>query len=221
MLLAVSFAPLCGLLLTPPPTTPAPVPVSRRAALSSAAVALVTAAAPLPALARPEGVNKPELLPKGPVVNVIQMQEQRFLTTGQVTAVEKQIAKLQADKGIKLRVLCQQYPNTPGLAIKDYWNLDDNSIVMVIDKGTKGTANMLNFNVPEGVKFQLPNVFWTRLQNTFGNTFFVRENGEDIAIRRAIDTIDYCLRDGDGEDNGEGLGCVDVPLQFKEEAAAS
>ena len=37
--------------------------------------------------------------------------------------------------------------------------------------------------------------------------------GEDIAITRAVDTIDYCLRD-------ELAYCVDVPLQFKNPAKA-
>jgi len=191
-------------------------PVCRRTALSAAATALAaasTAATTTAAYARPEGVNKPELLPSGPVTNVIQMADNRYLTTGEVTAVDKQLAKLQEATGIKFRVLCQAYPNTPGLAIKDYWSIDDNTIVMIVDKGSKGTANILNFNVGEGVKLSLPNQFWTRLSSTFGNTFFVRENGEDVAIRRAVDTIDYCLRD-------ELAYCVDVPLQFKNPSQA-
>ncbi|CAB9531574.1 15.0 kDa protein [Seminavis robusta] len=65
------------------------------------------------------------------------------------------------------------YPNTPGLAIRDYWDLgkegqkDDKYIVLVVDEfGGKG--NVLNFNVGDGVKFALPNVFWTRLQAKYG-----------------------------------------------------
>ena len=172
---------------------------------------LVVLASPSAALARPEGVNKPELLPKGEKVNVIQMAEQRFLTSGQESALNKQLAKLQEQTGVKLRVLCQAYPNTPGLAIKDYWQVDDKSIIMIVDKGQgakegRNTANILNFNVGEEMRLNLPNQFWTRLQSTFGNNFFVRDNGEDVAILRAVDTIDYCLRDG---------FCVDVPAQFK------
>jgi len=160
--------------------------------------------------ARPEGVNKPELLPSYQT-NVIDLQ--RFLTSGEVANLNKQLDALEKATGVKLRVLCQQYPATPGLAIKDYWNLDDMSIVMVADKGAKGTSNMLNFNVGEGVKLNLPNQFWTRLQNTFGTTFFVRDNGEDIAILRAIDTIDYCLRD-------DLAFCTDVPMRFKDPSKA-
>jgi hypothetical protein len=31
-----------------------------------------------------------------------------------------------------------------------------------------GKGNVLNFNVGEGVKFALPNVFWTRLTGKYG-----------------------------------------------------
>jgi hypothetical protein len=30
---------------------------------------------------------------------------------------------LERDTGFRVRVLCQAYPNTPGLAIRDYWDL--------------------------------------------------------------------------------------------------
>jgi len=183
-----------------------PVHTTRRDALAAASVALL----PLSAVARPEGVNKPELLPSYQT-NVIDLE--RFLTTGEVKQIDKQLGELEKATGIKLRLLCQAYPRTPGLAIKDYWNVDSNTIVFVVDKGSKGTANILNFNVGEGVKLALPNQFWTRLQNTFGTTFFVRDNGEDVAIKRAIDTIDYCLRD-------ELAYCTDVPLQFKNPSQA-
>lgn len=241
-LLTVCVAHL-SLLLNPQPPMALPQ-LSRRAALSSAAAAALAVSSAPPALARPEGVNKPELLPKEQT-NVMQMAEQRFLTSGQVKALDAKLTKLQEATGIKLRVLCQQYPNTPGLAIKDYWQVDDNSIIMVVDKGSQENGrivNILNYNVGENVKLALPNQvktshkwrlfsrvhtchhptprtphalaqFWTKLQNTFGNNFFVRENGEDVAILRAIDTIDYCLRD-------ETAYCVDVPLQFKDPSKA-
>jgi hypothetical protein len=45
------------------------------------------------------------------------------------------------------------------------------------------TANLLNFNVGDGLKFALPNQFWTRLQSKYGTSFFVRDNGEDQVTR--------------------------------------
>jgi len=44
---------------------------------------------------------------------------------------------------------------------------DDKYAVLVVDQfGGKGNA--LNFNVGEGLKLNLPNVFWTRLQGKYG-----------------------------------------------------
>ena len=66
----------------------------------------------LPASARLEGVNKPELLPSEPGLNVIQVE--KFLTKGQEKRVNDLLTKLEADTGYRVRVLCQAYPRTPG-----------------------------------------------------------------------------------------------------------
>jgi hypothetical protein len=65
------------------------------------------------------------------------------------------------DTGYRVRVLCQSYPNTLGLDIRDYWDLgkegqkDDKYVVLVVDQ-FGGSGNVLNFNAGEGVKFALP-----------------------------------------------------------------
>jgi len=157
--------------------------------------------------ARLDPVNRPDLLPDEAGQNVIQIE--KFLTSGQVKRMNDQLTRLEKDTGFRVRVLCQAYPKTPGLAIRDYWDLgkegqkDDKYIVLVVDQfGGKGNA--LNFNVGEGVKFALPNVFWTRLQGKYGSTFFIKENGVDIAIVNAIDSISSCLR-------SEEQFCVNLP----------
>lgn len=159
------------------------------------------------AMARLEPINRPELLPKESGKNIIQIE--KFLTSGQVRRLEDLLQKLEIDTGYRLRILCQSYPNTPGLAITNYWDLgkegqkDDKYVVLVVDQfGGKGNA--LNFNVGDGVKFALPNVFWTRLQSKYGSTFYVRDNGIDIAIVNAIEAIISCLR-------SEDQYCVNVP----------
>lgn len=184
--------------------------VSRRDALGTAAAVILTTATtvvPSPANARLEAVNRPDLLPKEVGLNVIQTE--KFLTSGQAKRTNDLLTALERDTGFRLRVLCQAYPNTPGLAIRDYWSLgkedqkDDKYIVLVVDQfGGKG--NVLNFNVGEGVKLALPNVFWTRLSGKYGTTFFVRDNGIDLAITNAIEAIVTCLR-------SEDQYCVNVP----------
>mmetsp|Transcript_8123 Transcript_8123/g.11700 ORF Transcript_8123/g.11700 Transcript_8123/m.11700 type:complete len:239 (-) Transcript_8123:8-724(-) len=184
--------------------------ISRRSALVTLAGLTVSPLIfpALPASARLEGVNKPELLPSEQGLNVIQVE--KFLTKGQEKRMNDLLTKLEADTGYKVRVLCQAYPRTPGLAIRDYWSLgregdDDKYIVLVVDEfGGKG--NVLNFNVGDGMKFALPNVFWTRLSSKYGTTFFVKENGIDLAITNAIEAIVSCLR-------SEDQYCVNVPDQ--------
>ena len=173
----------------------------------AATLASLTVIRPQKAEARPEGVNKPELLPSGPVRNVIDVKV-NFLTPGEQKRIQKLTEQIEKTSGFKLRVLCQSYPETPGLAIKDYWKVDDKTIVLIADKGLKGTSNILNFNVGDGLADILPTPFWSRLQGRFGTSRYWRDEGEDVAITNAVEAIAYCLqRDSDGD----VTGCTDPP----------
>jgi len=168
----------------------------------AATLASLTVIKPRPAVARPEGVNKPELLPSGPVRNVIDVKV-NFLTPGEQKRLDALAPQVEKASGFKVRVLSQRYPETPGLAVKDYWGVDANTIVLVADKGLKGTSNILNFNVGDGLADVLPTPFWTRLQGRFGTSRYWRDQGEDVAITNAVEAIAYCLQQ-------EG-GCTDPP----------
>ncbi|KAJ8427653.1 hypothetical protein Cgig2_014533 [Carnegiea gigantea] len=140
------------------------------------------------------GVNKPELLPKE-YTSVIDVAG--FLSAGQEKRLAKEIADLERDTGFKLRILAQNYPDTPGLAIKDFWQVDDRTIVFVADP-TFG--NILNFNVGAQVDLDIPRSFWSRLAGKYGN-FYWKENGEDAAVEAAVKAIAYCLREPVGQSN--------------------
>lgn len=180
------------------------------------------------AAARLEGVNKPELLPASytPVIDVA-----GFLTDGEEARVKKIVDNLEADTGLKLRVLAQNYPgkrtgggvracvrrwrsergagaargstrrpavssaDTPGLAIRDFWSVDDDTVVFVADPNT---GNILNFNVGAGIDLKIPRSFWTRLASRYGTKFYWRDAGEGTAIINAVGAIDMCAREEPG-----------------------
>ncbi|XP_062167550.1 thylakoid lumenal 15.0 kDa protein 2, chloroplastic [Alnus glutinosa] len=135
------------------------------------------------------GVNKPELLPKefSPVIDVA-----GFLSDGQEKRLVQEIGDIEKDTGFKLRVLAQNYPETPGLAIKDFWQVDDRTIVFVADP-TFG--NILNFNVGASIDLDIPRSFWSRLAGKYGNIFYWKEKGEDASIEAAVMAISNCLRE--------------------------
>ncbi|KAI4371300.1 hypothetical protein MLD38_019553 [Melastoma candidum] len=141
------------------------------------------------------GVNKPELLPKEftPVIDVA-----GFLSDGQEKRLSQEIGNLEKDTGYKLRLLAQNYPETPGLAVKEYWNVDDRTIVFVADP-TFG--NILNFNVGASVDLDIPRSFWSRLAGKYGNMFYWKEKGEDGSIEAAVMAISSCLREPVGANN--------------------
>ncbi|KAI6698076.1 hypothetical protein NL676_018195 [Syzygium grande] len=141
------------------------------------------------------GVNKPELLPKEytPVIDVA-----GFLSDGQEKRLAQEIADIEKDTGFKLRVLAQNYPDTPGLAIKDFWSVDDRTIVFVADP-TFG--NIINFNVGASIDLDIPRSFWSRLAGKYGNIFYWKEKGEDASIEAAVMAISNCLREPVGPNN--------------------
>ncbi|XP_002968784.2 thylakoid lumenal 15.0 kDa protein 2, chloroplastic [Selaginella moellendorffii] len=167
---------------------------AKRSVLLPAALSLSVALSSGPTLlqARPEGVNKPELLPRSytPVIDVA-----GFLSEGQEGRIAQEIKEIEELTGFKLRVLAQNYPNTPGLAIREFWKVDDNTIVFVADPSL---GNILNFNVGASVDLNVPRSFWSRLAGQYGNVFYWREKGEDASIEAAVAAISSCLREPPG-----------------------
>ena len=139
--------------------------------------------------------DNPELLPntQTPILDLA-----KSLTSIQEELLARELEEFETETGWKLRVLTQ-FDQTPGRAIKDFWELGDRSVLLVAD--SRG-GNILNFNVGNDVYLLLPRTFWVELQTRYGNQFFVRENGEDQSIIQAIQSVETCLRQG---------GCRVVP----------
>ncbi|MEZ2241002.1 TPM domain-containing protein [Microcoleus sp.] len=139
--------------------------------------------------------NNPDLLPQiqTPIIDLA-----KALTDIEEQDLAKNLDAFEAETGWKLRVLTQ-YDRTPGLAVKNYWGLDQKSVLLVADP--RG-GNLLNFNVGDSLYPLLPRTFWVELQTRYGNQFFVRDNGEDRAIIESLESIEGCLRQG---------GCRVVP----------
>ncbi|MFM7640234.1 MAG: TPM domain-containing protein [Cyanobium sp.] len=139
--------------------------------------------------------DNPDLLPDHPTP-VIDLA--RLLTDGQRNSLEAELNDFATTSGWKLRVLTQ-YDRTPGLAVKDFWNLDERSLLLVADE--RG-GNLLNFNVGDALFALMPRTFWVELQTRYGNQYYVREHGRDGAVLDALHAVKGCLVTG---------GCQVVP----------
>ncbi len=139
--------------------------------------------------------DNPELLPdfQTPIIDLADtltsVQEEQLIAT---------LDQLEAETGYKLRVLTQ-FDRTPGRAVKEFWQLDDKSVLLIAD--SRG-GNLLGFNVGDAVYNLMPRTFWIELQTRYGNQFFVRDNGEDQSILQSLQSVEGCLRQG---------GCQVVP----------
>ena len=151
--------------------------------------------APLASQARLEGVNNPKLLPDGPQSENLVIDVAGYLTPREVKRLQTRVENLQRDTGVKLRILAQAYPQTPGLAIKDYWGVDDDTVVFVADPGL---GNILNFSVGSNVDLEIPPSFWTRLANKYGTKFYWSDKGEEASISAAVNAVDACAREPPG-----------------------
>ena len=162
------------------------------ATLSAISLILILVLAPA---APVHAVYNPELLPDEPTV-VIDLA--RILNDAQEEYLNTKLPEFEAETGWKLRILTQ-FDQTPGRAVKEFWGLNDKSIMMVADP--RG-GNLLNFSVGDQLYPLLPRTFWIELQTRFGNQFYVRDNGEDGAVLGAINALETCLERG---------GCAVVP----------
>ena len=146
-------------------------------------------------------INNPNLLPdvKTPVIDLA-----KTLSPYQKKILEDELNKFEEQSGWKIKYL-SQFESSPGEAIRDYWDLDDTSLLVVADP--RG-GNLLNFNVGEAYFSFLPRLFWVELQTRYGNQYYVKDHGEDGSVIDAINSVKICLEKG---------GCEVVPGLPKEQ----
>ena len=134
-------------------------------------------------------INNPNLLPeeKTPVIDLA-----KTLSPYQKKSLEDKLNNLEIESGWKIKYL-SQFESSPGSAIKDYWDLDETSLLIVADP--RG-GNLLNFNVGEAYFNFMPRLFWVELQTRFGNQYYVKDDGEDGAVLDAINSVKICLERG-------------------------
>lgn len=135
-----------------------------------------------------------------------------FLTPGETKRIKQEIESLEGQTGMKLRVLAQNYPQTPGLAIRDFWGVDDDTVVFVADPSL---GNILNFNVGSTIDLRIPRNFWNRLASKYGTKKYWQERGEEASIVNAVSAIDTCAREPVSK-----LQCSQIQGEFGEEPSS-
>jgi hypothetical protein len=101
---------------------------SMRNALNILVICVVSLCAWLP-MAPALAYDNPELLPNTQTA-IIDLA--KSLSARQEENLDSQLNQFETETGWKLRVLTQ-YDQTPGRAVKDFWGLDDHSVMLVAD----------------------------------------------------------------------------------------
>ena len=181
----------------------------RGAAAGASLAALAALGGAGPAAARLEGVDRPDLLPGGGKAGGSPeplLDPAGFLTEGERERVRKVLSQVERDSGVRFRIVAQNYPETPGLAVRDYWGVDADTVVLVADPGL---GQALNFNVGQNVDLLVPRPFWSRLSGKYGTKKYVEDHGMEEAIQAAVAATQRCLAEPPGK-----LQCVSVDGSF-------
>ena len=122
-------------------------------------------------------LNNPQLLPdvSSPVLDLA-----KTLSPQQKESLEKDLNKFEVENGWKIKYL-SQYESNPGLAIKDYWDLDGTSLLVVADP--RG-GNLLNFNVGDAYFHSFQDYFGLNYKQDLGIniTFEITEKMEQLLM---------------------------------------
>ena len=143
--------------------------------------------------ARLDALNNPQLLPSTP--NEVVVDVSGALTKGEVARLTSASTRIENASGVKLRILSQRYPTSPGSAIAEYWRVDENTLVFVCDPEL---GNAVNFNVGKRVDERANASFFNRLASDFGSRKFIASKGEAEAIERSVAAIERCFVDETG-----------------------
>jgi len=132
-----------------------------------------------------------------------------YLRDAQRARLERILRTLEADTGYKLRVATQSRATAPGLkSLREQWAADERTVIVIADAGIPGALEagnpFLRFDVGAEASFQLPPIFFSRLQREFGKASFVTDRGRyGASIVATCEIILTCLRQEEF--------CVDVP----------
>ncbi|KAJ9181547.1 hypothetical protein P3X46_009668 [Hevea brasiliensis] len=130
-------------------------------------------------------VNKPELLPK-------EFTAKMWLGSCLMDRIVQEITNIKKHTGFKLKVLPQR------LAIRDFWQVDDRTIVFIAGPTF---VHIISFNIGASVDLDIPHSFWSRLAGKYGNIFYWKEKLITKSGGRCVMAISCHLREPAGPNN--------------------